>query len=223
MILAIDTSGSTCGLALWQNGPIGVRLVQEGLRHNEVLFDQMNFLFAEHQIQGNSLSAVAVSSGPGSFTGLRVGMAAAKGLCWSWKLPLICVPTLEGLAEAAPSRFKRTLALMPARAKEVYCALFEYCSGKWMRRSEDQVHDVSRLGAVYRDEVFLCGEGYSKHQSELDSIFAGRRLELTENERMDALVVSTARLAARRLERKQFDDLMRTEPIYCYSFPRREP
>lgn len=222
MILAIDTSGENCGVALWRKELIGFRVVSEKLRHNEVLFTQIKSILTDFDVKVDSLSAVAVSSGPGSFTGLRVGMAAAKGLCWAWKLPFIAVPTLEGLAEAVPPRIKRVLALMPARATEVYWALFENVEGKWLRQTEDQVSDVSHLRDACRTEIFLFGEGYDKHRSLLDNLFAGQRITLYHGARVDALAVSTARLAENRFAEGRYDDLMETEPKYCYAFPRRK-
>lgn len=222
MILAIDTSGSHCGVALWEDGLVALNQSHSQLRHNEVLLDQIQSLLVEHKAPGSSLSAVAVSSGPGSFTGLRVGMAAAKGLCWTWTLPFIAIPTLEGLAEAVPAGIEKVLTLMPARARDVYWALFEHNTDGWRRKSEDQVSDIQNVGKVCEENVFLFGEGYIKHKDDLDRIFAGRRLALPEGKTPDALAVSTARLAARRWRRGDFDDLMQTEPKYCYSFPRRK-
>ncbi|HEX7343911.1 MAG TPA: tRNA (adenosine(37)-N6)-threonylcarbamoyltransferase complex dimerization subunit type 1 TsaB, partial [bacterium] len=91
MILALDTSGSRCGVALWSSDLIGHRESDSALRHNELLLHQIQALLAVYEVGRADLRAVAVSSGPGSFTGLRVGLAVAKGLCWSLRLPLICV------------------------------------------------------------------------------------------------------------------------------------
>ena len=79
MILTLDTSGSRCGVALWAGGLLANTETLDNLRHNEVLFDRLHDLMSRHNVGLPDLTAVAVSSGPGSFTGLRVGMAAAKG------------------------------------------------------------------------------------------------------------------------------------------------
>ena len=221
MILSIDTSGSSCGVALWQDGLIGFRESKKALRHNEMLLDQIHELFGDCEIEHSKLTGVAVSAGPGSFTGLRVGMATAKGLCWSWKKPFITIPTLEGLAEAVHPSAKRILALMPARATEVYWAAFEHDTVQWKRQTDDQVSDIFQLSELIQDDVFLFGEGYTKHKAEIDRIFAGRIITLKDGEETEALAISTARLAAKRYNQKRFDDLMETEPLYCYAFPRK--
>jgi len=109
MILGIDTTGMDCSVAIWHEELIGVRTIEGGLRHNERLLSEIDTLLSAESIACDKLDAIAVSSGPGSFTGLRVGMATAKGLCIAWDIPFIAVPTLDGLA----------------RANEAYWTLFE--------------------------------------------------------------------------------------------------
>lgn len=222
MILAIDTSGRDCGVALWLEDLVGIRAMKSALRHNEVLFDLIQTLLAEKIVHYDNLAAITVSSGPGSFTGLRVGMAAAKGLCMVWNIPLIAVPTLEALADGVPLRLPQVLTIIPARATEVYWALFESNGEQRRRKTDDRVSDISELGSACSGDVFLTGEGYSKHQKELDRIFANRRLDLMVSESVEKLVVSTAKLGAARFKEKRFDDLMNSEPNYCYEFPRRK-
>lgn len=221
MILAIETSGSRCGVALWQDGLVGGAESEGGLKHNEILFGQIKSLMDQHKIKLDDLSVVAISSGPGSFTGLRVGMAAAKGLCWSLKLPLIAIPTLEGLGYSVPVMAGQILPVMPARGQEIYWSLFEYDRGGLKQLKDDALNDISDLGDICEGNVFLCGEGYAKHKIELDRVFSGRRIRISGKPRVDPLVVSVARLAAERFRNQEFDDLMKTEPRYCYPFPRR--
>jgi tRNA threonylcarbamoyladenosine biosynthesis protein TsaB len=222
MILTLDTSGSRCGVALWADGLLGYTETLDNLRHNEVLFDRLGDLMDRHHAALSDLTAVAVSSGPGSFTGLRVGMAAAKGLCWSLKLPLIAVPTLEGWAASVPPRLERVVPLMPARAREIYWCRFEHDGVSWNQIGDYSVSEVGTLQTLVDGVVYLCGEGYDRHKAELDESFADRRLTLTESEFLEPLVVSTARLAAERFAVGRFDDLMKTEPEYFYPFPRNK-
>lgn len=222
MILAIDTSGTDCGVALWHEDLIGVQMMKSALKHNEVLISLIQTLFTEHRMQYNNIDAIAVSSGPGSFTGLRVGMAAAKGICMAWDKPFISVPTLDALAEAVPLRLTQVMAIVPARATEVYWALFDSRGKQWRRNTDDRVSAISELGNACSGDVFLTGEGYLKHQKELDHIFVNRKLGLIDSEKVEDLVVCTAKLGAARLKEKRFADLLNSEPNYCYEFPRRK-
>jgi tRNA threonylcarbamoyladenosine biosynthesis protein TsaB len=219
MILAIDTSGQRCGLALWNGKLLDYTETRDNLRHNEVLLSRLRDLLQRNHFQLSNLKAVAVSSGPGSFTGLRVGMAVAKGLCWSQQLPLITVPTLEGLAAGVPARLKRVVPLMPARASEVYWVLYEYEERSWKQQSDYSVCEVAKLSEVIHGSVFLCGEGFERHYDALVSSFASRRLVIDETESLEPLVISTARLAERRYLDAQCDDLKASEPEYFYPFP----
>ncbi len=222
MILAIDTCGNKCGTALWKEDLIGYLESNGTLRHNEILIEQIRTLFTDYSIDHSLIEAIAVSAGPGSFTGLRVGMSAAKGLCWSWNVPFIAISTLEGLAEAVPPRMDRVMPMMPARAKEVYWAIFKHTEKGWKRQCEDTVSEIYELKNTFSGEIFLFGEGYTKHHADLEGIFLSRIKTLMESEKIESLVVSTARLAAKRYQKGQFDDLMRTEPQYCYAFPRQK-
>ncbi len=220
MILALDTSGTQCCTVLW-DGEVVAQAQPEGqLRHNELLLFQMQRLLAESKVLPEQLQAVVVSSGPGSFTGLRVGMAVAKGLCWSWNLPLIAIPTLDGIAAGVPNRFPQVLALMPARAREVYWRLFQNRSGNWEPKGELSIGEIGSLGSMIAGAVFLCGEGYELHRAELDVFFTGRVLSLEPGETLPSLAVNTARLAEKRLKLGQVEDLKTCEPQYCYAYPR---
>jgi tRNA threonylcarbamoyladenosine biosynthesis protein TsaB len=221
VILAIDTSGIQCAAALWKKQLVSSRVVEEGLRHNELLLKLIDEVLREHAVEAASLQALAVSSGPGSFTGLRVGMATAKGLCRAWNVPIVAIPTLEGLAAAVPKKIKRVLSLMPARASEVYWQLFERNGADRYTVGDAQLADILELGSLIKGDVFLTGEGYQRHQEELDTVFQGRLIKLQDMLRTEPLVVSTARLAYERFKHEDFDDLIDLEPRYCYPFPRR--
>ena len=98
-ILAIETSGSLCSTSLYFSDD-KYFLTNTNLKnsHSEKLFSQIEFLFHEAEIEKNDIKLVAVSSGPGSFTGLRIGMAAAKGIASGVNVPIVSVPTFEAFA-----------------------------------------------------------------------------------------------------------------------------
>jgi tRNA threonylcarbamoyladenosine biosynthesis protein TsaB len=221
MILALDTSGSNCGVALWGGSSLRFREIRDQLRHNEVLLTLIEEIFLEADCNAEKITGIAVTSGPGSFTGLRVGVATAKALSWCWGKPLFMIPTLSGLAAATPDGIPRVLALMPARAREVYAGAFQRHEGGWIQICKTQVCSLDSLPHLISGEVHLCGEGYMRHQRELDAIFRKRILPLPENKERIPLAVITAQLAAERLQRGESDDLYASEPEYCYPFPRK--
>lgn len=222
MILAIDTSGNRCGTALWKDELLGFIESEGALRHNEVLIPQIETLLRKFAVESGLIQAIAVSSGPGSFTGLRVGMATAKGLCFSWKIPIIAIPTLDGLVESVRYPTDRVMPLMPARAKEVYWAIYIHANENWVRQGEEEVTPISGLNNLFSGNISLLGEGYTKHRDEIDAILDKRISPRIEMDQIDPLVVSTARLAARRFKKNNFDDMIQIEPRYCYSFPNKQ-
>ena len=102
MILAIETSGAICGVAVHDGAHIVALREDDRPRiHDEVLMSQIQGVLGDAGISFAQLTAVACSVGPGSFTGIRIGLSAAKGLCFSLNIPLVPVPTLDALAFAA--------------------------------------------------------------------------------------------------------------------------
>jgi len=125
-ILHIETSTEQCGVALAQNANIlGSREVLEnGFTHAKQLHTLIDEVLSECGLSPDQLDAVAVSEGPGSFTGLRIGCVAAKGLCFALDIPLITLPTLQILA-APQSKNSKVVSLLDARRDEVYAAVYD--------------------------------------------------------------------------------------------------
>ena len=130
-ILSIETSTSVCSAAICKDGePINQCICREGSNHARLLPLYIQQLLTEAQQQGLTIDAVALSEGPGSYTGLRIGTSTAKGLCYGLNVPLIPVPTLEVLCEAAKEQSAVCLQpsdiLLPmidARRMEVYTSV----------------------------------------------------------------------------------------------------
>jgi len=130
-ILCIETSTSVCSAAICKDGtPIKQCICREGSNHARLLPRYIEELLSFTREQGLSIDAVALSEGPGSYTGLRIGTSTAKGLCYGLNVPLIPVPTLEVLCEAAKEQSPITnhqssilLPMIDARRMEVYTAI----------------------------------------------------------------------------------------------------
>ena len=99
-ILAIETTTAICSIALWsENKVVAYKETNEQNAHSRLLTVMINELFAENNFDINSLNAVAVSIGPGSYTGLRIGVSVAKGICYGLSIPVIIVDTLKALSQ----------------------------------------------------------------------------------------------------------------------------
>ena len=130
MILALDTATPVGSVALCTSqGLVISRYFDVGLQHSERLFVEIEAALKVAGTEVGELAAVSVSIGPGSFTGLRIGLGAAKGLCLAADKPLVAVSTLETLAARLPFSRLPVCAVLDARKKEVYAALYNTASG----------------------------------------------------------------------------------------------
>lgn len=130
-ILALETSGRILGAALYgSKGLIEEKVATEGARHGKALAPIVNELLERHSLKVKDLSAVAVSIGPGSWTGLRIGLAAAKAMAWGAGIALVTVPSLEALASTALAGKAKgdalILTLRHAYSEGLYAGLFRF-------------------------------------------------------------------------------------------------
>jgi tRNA threonylcarbamoyladenosine biosynthesis protein TsaB len=135
IVLALETSSAVCAVALVdEDGVRAERHVVETHIHSEKLLPLVEEVCAEAGIACSRVDAIAVSSGPGSFTGLRIGVSAAKGLCAALRCPLVGVPTMEALATNAGSRTAagRLGVCLDARQGDVYAGLFDRSADRWL-------------------------------------------------------------------------------------------
>ena len=125
-ILNIETATKNCSVALAKDGKTIVckEIAEEGYSHAERLHVFIEEIIKEAGIMYNDLSAIAVSQGPGSYTGLRIGVSAAKGLCYALDIPLIAVDTLQALASQVNISKGLIIPMIDARRMEVYSAVF---------------------------------------------------------------------------------------------------
>jgi tRNA threonylcarbamoyladenosine biosynthesis protein TsaB len=135
-ILALDASTEMCAVALGGDEGFVERSAVAGQRHSELLLPMIQALLADTGIGVNALDGIAFGSGPGSFTGLRIACGVAQGLALGAGLPVIGVPTLLAMAEAARLRdgSGRVIAALDARMREVYVAAYEYEGTSWRAR-----------------------------------------------------------------------------------------
>ena len=126
-ILNLETSTTNCSVALSLNGELLLLKEDNSAQysHAERLHLYIDAVLKETQTEGSQIAAIAVSKGPGSYTGLRIGVSAAKGLCFGLDIPLISLPTLEVLAHKRQIEEGFIVATLDARRMEVYSAVFD--------------------------------------------------------------------------------------------------
>ncbi len=162
-ILAFETSAKAASVALTQEGKLlGESYQNTGLTHSQTLMVMAQDLLQQCGVAISQLDAVAVAKGPGSFTGVRIGVAAAKGLAWGAELPCIGVSTLSAMAAGLGAWQGYVCPVMDARRSQVYNALFHVDCGKYTRIREDRAISLQELGEDVKNlsqPIFLVGDG----------------------------------------------------------------
>lgn len=165
-ILAFETSAKACSVALLEEDVLlGESYLNNGKTHSRTLLHLAQALLQDCDRRPQDIDCVACAAGPGSFTGVRIGMAAAKGFCWGVQRPILAVSTLEGMAYNGASFDGLVCCAMDARRQQVYHALFRAENGVLTRLVEDCAISLEQLQAElaqYGEErIFLVGDGAS--------------------------------------------------------------
>ena len=164
LMLALESSAKAASAALFEDGKLLSLSVQNaGLTHSRTLLPMAEDLFKNMGRALSEIDVIAVAHGPGSFTGLRIGMAEAKGLAWALEKPVTGVSTLEAMAFGGPDMEGTMLCCaMDARRGQVYNALFEIKDGKPSRLTADRAIAIGELEeelASYGKPWVLLGDG----------------------------------------------------------------
>ncbi len=164
LMLALESSAKAASAAVFKGEKLlAISVENSGLTHSRTLLPMAEGLLKNLDRSVRDLDVIAVAHGPGSFTGLRIGMAEAKGLCWALDIPAIGVSTLEAMAWGGPDMDGTMLCcVMDARRSQVYNALFTVENGKPVRLTEDRAISLADLGAelrFYKKTWVLLGDG----------------------------------------------------------------
>jgi tRNA threonylcarbamoyladenosine biosynthesis protein TsaB len=175
-ILAIETATLLGGVSVVSEsqGLLAEARVNIQTVHAEQFFTTIDWVVKASKTQVTSLDAIAVSIGPGSFTGLRIGLSTAKGLCYASGKPLIPVPSLDALAMTIPYCKYAICPMFDARKNEVYTALYVWQDNNLKKiKAELAVNPDAFVQAIESDTVFI-GDGAIKYRNQIERILKGR-------------------------------------------------
>jgi tRNA threonylcarbamoyladenosine biosynthesis protein TsaB len=222
-LLHIETSTAVCSLAVSLNGRILFEKASfEGPSHAALSGVYTEEALAGLSRRGLKPEAVAVSSGPGSYTGLRIGLSLAKGLCFGFDIPLISVPTLEILAskvirQTPPAVDALYCAMLDARRMEVYAAIFD-AAGRPVRETMADIVDADTYAAFLAShKVYFFGSGAAKCKETI----ASPQAVFVDN--IHPLAVDMIPLADALFHAGRFEDTAYFEPFYLKEFMATTP
>ena len=169
-VLGIETSTPVCSVGLVDDDRVLMSHSQNaGLRHAARALAMVERAVADSGLVPADLHGVAVGSGPGSFTGLRIGMAAAKGLCMALNLPLLPVPTLKGMAAQVVFEGMPVCAMLDARRGAVYAGVYSLDAGVLTERLQDAAFPLEDLVPRLPKPVLIVGEGGLTYRNRIEA------------------------------------------------------
>ena len=213
-ILNIETSTTVCSVSLSENGTCKcVRENFSGNNHSELIGVFTQEVLAEAGVEPKDLDAVALSIGPGSYTGLRIGTSFAKGLCYGSDLKLITIPTLKIIAQNAKEKYSieddaLLCPMIDARRMEVYNCIYDASLGE-VRETQPEIIDENSFAEILQNKkVYFCGNGAAKCKQFItheNAIFL---------DEVYPLATSMISLAEEAFAKNDFADVAYFEPFY---------
>lgn len=218
LILQIETATTVCSVALSENGNVlAYKELQQRNVHAEVITLYIDEVLKMSGKQYSDLSAVAVSCGPGSYTGLRIGISVTKGLCYSLDIPFIAVETLEAMTDGmiAESLAKDVLfcPMIDARRMEVFTAVFDAEGNRVKPTSAEIIDSGSFSDLLITNKIIFFGDGASKCGEVLG---ANPNAQIVPNFHNSALHLT--KKATEKFINKNFEDTAYFEPYYLKDF-----
>jgi len=227
-ILHIESSTSICSVALAKDGKlIDIQESNEGQNHGRLLAVFVNDILCRQNISSKQLSAVAISEGPGSYTGLRIGVSLAKGICYANQIPLIPVSPLQSMCEQVISRQHELgicklddallVPMVDARRMEVYTATYSPNNNLIKDVYSEVIDEQSFLQDLNKCKVLFFGNGAAKCQKVITHENGVFIPDIQTSARFMCL------LAWKAFQKKQFADLAYFEPFYLKDFIAGKP
>jgi tRNA threonylcarbamoyladenosine biosynthesis protein TsaB len=214
MVLCIETATTNCSVAIF-NGTECIAYKEDsssGYSHNEQLHVFIQEVCRQAGVELSTLSAIAVSKGPGSYTGLRIGVSAAKGLCYALSIPLIAIETLSILAESSQKKTDFIIPMIDARRMEVYSCVLSGGGHVVDAAKAEILSPTSYLDYLAKGTVSFIGNGVQKWQTicqHTNALFEAGVLPSAKNMGV---------LAQDLLSKNEFVDLAYFEPYYLKDF-----
>ena len=209
MLLAVETSGAQGSIAIFDGGTLQFEsvLATVGTRHAQTLPAEVAEALTVCKLQPRDITAVAVSIGPGSFTGLRVGLTFAKTFAWLNNAKLVAVDTLRAISQQVPPEAECVTAIVDAQRSEFFAATYRWSSELGLRCALDEVHlaTIDTLSSEYS----IVGPPCSKL-----ALAAPDRFQILDESLWQPHAANVGRIGLHMIAEQQFSDPDTLEPVY---------
>ena len=223
-ILSIETATTVCSVAIHEDGNcVAIKEINEPNAHSEKLTVLIEDLLKEKNLQIADFNAIALSKGPGSYTGLRIGASVAKGLCYACSLPLITVDTLQALALSCKNAVNNDNAdniympMIDARRMEVYTSQWDNQLQNLQQTNALVVTYEAKASFEPTKQYYLCGDGSNKCRETLES----GNIHFIDG--IQATAKTIGDIASELFDQKEFADVAYFEPFYLKEFQATTP
>ena len=216
LLLAIDTATTYAGLAMYDGDAIcSASYWRSNRNHSVEVMPQLARMLGQQRVSASDLAVVAVATGPGSFTGLRIGLSIAKGLAVACDIPILGVPTLDILAFQHADQRRPIWAVIQAGRSRLCVARYERRRGRWRQRGDICLTTLDEFPDMIAGRCLVCGELSRQEMAHI--------VEHSEHDVVTAIPSQSMRrpaclaeLAWRRFEQGESDDVATLAPIYIH-------
>ena len=217
IVLAIDTATDLASVALYDGGegPRAESTWRTSSNHTVELMPTIVRMLEQQGLTAEQLDGLAVALGPGSFTGLRIGLSVAKGLCLSLEIPIVGIPTLDIVAYGHYAQDLPICAIIQAGRGRTCVALYGRRDATWERLSDYHLATVEELSAEVRVPTLFCGEIDGSLKNELQARLGARAIVASPASSLRRAGY-LAEMGWQRLRKGEADDLNSLEPLYLH-------
>ena len=216
-LLHIESTSTVCSIAISKDDElVALKELNNGYKHAENLHVFIEQILKETTLSSNDLNAISISSGPGSYTGLRIGFSAAKGLAYALQIPLITIDTLKALSNKVIQKTKSDVLFCPmmdARRMEVYCAVYDNSFNEVLHIQALVVDETSIQTFHLNKDIYFFGDGMPKAKDLLQSLPNAHFID-----DVTASASSMISLAFKKYQANDFADVAYSEPNYLKEF-----
>jgi len=214
LILNLETATKNCSVSISKDGEtIALKEINTGgYSHAELLHPFIEEVLKETNNKLSDLDAVSVSKGPGSYTGLRIGVSSAKGICFGNEIPLIAIPTLESMAMSQKGKSETLVSMLDARRMEVYACIYN-SEVKEIRETKAEIIDENSYSEyLEKGKVLFFGDGADKCKD----IIKHKNAEFVDN--IFPSAKQMGQIAEKMYNENKFEDTAYFEPFYLKDF-----
>ncbi len=213
-LLAIETSTVLGGVAIMEDDTlIAESRINVKVTHSERIMGAIDHALLQSGIKIDDIDVFAAAVGPGSFTGLRVGLSAVKGLVYATGKKLVSVPTLEAFAWNLPFSMYQVCPLLDARKKEVYAGIFRWTCNGFTRVVNEQVIKIDNLLLQINEPTIFLGEGAFIYKGSIEAKLGDKAIFACPHEMVPS-PSNAAYLSMMKAKRGEFEDPIKLVPMY---------